>query len=121
MLTDPWKVLKGTKYFTSKKEILVIVYSVSKFKYHLVGQYFDILSDNQALSFLLKCKMSNKHMSRWIVAIQEYDFSIKYTKARENLIAYTVSHYPPVEQENYSDIKNEIQIFAIKYVLPDNL
>ena len=33
----------------------------------------------------------------------------------------TVSRYPPVEQENYSATKNEIQILAIKYVLPDNL
>ena len=60
-------------------------------------------------------------MSRWIMAIQEYDFSIKYCKASENKMADTVSRYPPVEQENYSATKNEIQISAIKYVLPNNL
>lgn len=79
------------------------------------------MSDNQVLSFLLKCKLSNVRMSRWIKAIQEYDFSIKYCKASENKMADTVSRYPLVEQENYSATKNKIEILASKYVLPDDL
>lgn len=47
--------LKGTKRncFTSEKETLAIVYCISKFRYYLVGQHFEILSDNQVLSFML--------------------------------------------------------------------
>ena len=70
--------LKGAErnYFTSEKEILAIVYCISKFRYYLVGQHFEILSDNQALSFMLRCKLANARISRWIMAIQEYDLSL---------------------------------------------
>ena len=67
----------GRNYFTSEKKILAIVYCLSKFRYYLVGQHFEIMSDNQALSFMLRCKLANA----WIMAIQEYDFTIKYSKA----------------------------------------
>ena len=115
--------LKGTErnYFMSEKEILVIVYCISKFRYYLVGQHFEILSDNQALSFMLKCKLANACKSRWIMVIQEYDFSIKYCKASENKIADTLSRYPPIIEEQYSSTRNEVQILATKYVLFDAL
>ena len=59
-------------------------------------------------------------MTRWIMAIKEYDFSIKYCKASENKMANTVSRYPPVEQEKYSAVKKKFKILAVKYVLSDN-
>ena len=96
--------LKGAErnYFTSEKEILAIVYCISKFRYYLVGQHFEILSDNQALSFMLRCKLANARISRWIMAIQEYDFTIKYCKASENKTADTLSRYPPVMEERHA-------------------
>ena len=115
--------LKGAErnYFTSEKEILAIVYCISKFRYYLVGQHFEILSDNQALSFMLRCKLANARISRWIMAIQEYDFTIKYCKASENKTADTLSRYPPVMEERHSSNNNEIQILAVKYKIEDNL
>ena len=114
------KVAEGN-YFRSEKEILAIVYFISKFRYYLVGQHFVISSDNQPLSSMLKCKLANARISRWIMAIQEYDFSIKYCKASENKIADTLSRYPPIIEEQYSSTRNEVQILTIKYALPDEL
>lgn len=51
-------------YFTSEKKILAIVYCLNKFRSYLVGQYFEISSDNQALSFLLNYKLSNARMPK---------------------------------------------------------
>ena len=55
------------------------------------------------------------------MAIQEYDFSIKYCKASENKTADTLSRYPPIIEEQYSSTRNEVQILAIKYALPEEL
>lgn len=115
--------LKGAErnYFTSEKEILAIVYCLNKFRGYLVGQHFEILSDNQALSFLLKCKLTNARMSRWIIAIQEYDFSIKYCKASDNKTADILSRYPPVVEERMVSKNQGIQILAVKYKFPDDI
>lgn len=92
--------LKGTEqnYFILEKEICY-VYCVNKIRYYLVGQDFKILSDNQALSFLLKCKLSYSDMSQMIMAMQECDFAIKYCNASDNKMADTLSCCQPVEQE----------------------
>lgn len=115
--------LKGAEknYFTSEKEILAIVYCISKWRYYLIGGHFEILSDNQALSFMLKCKLSNARISRWIMAIQEYDFSIRYCKGSENQVADTLSRYPQEIEEKHTASREEIQILAVKYNISANL
>ena len=42
-----------------------------------------------------------------------------YCKTSDNKMADILSRYPPVEQENYSCDKNEVQILAVKYALPN--
>lgn len=83
------RILKGAerRYFILEKEILAVVYCINKFRYYLVGKPFEVWSDNQALSFLLKCNLTNACMSRWIIAMQEYDFVIRYCKGSDNKIA----------------------------------
>ena len=58
--------LKGAKknYFTSEKEILAVIYALNKFRYYLCGTHFEIHTDNQALSFLLRCILTNARMTR---------------------------------------------------------
>ena len=55
------------------------------------------------------------------MAMQEYDFNIKYCKTSDNKMTITLSRYPPVQQETYTSDKNEIQILAVKYALPNEL
>lgn len=56
--------VKGAErtYFMSEKEILAIVYCLSKFRSYMTGQHFEILPDSEALLFLLKCKLTNVRM-----------------------------------------------------------
>lgn len=87
---------------------------------YLVGKYIKISSGNQALLFLLKCKLTNPRMSPWIIAIQEHDFTVKYYKASANKIADTLSRYVPVI-EKFASKHTEVQIFAVKYKCPETL
>lgn len=47
------RTLKGSEknYFTTEKEILVMVYAFNKFRYYLYGFHFEVHTDNPALSF----------------------------------------------------------------------
>ena len=49
-------------------------------------------------------------MTKWIMAIQDYDFLVKYCKATENRVADILSRYATVEKEEHThenaDIKN---------------
>jgi hypothetical protein len=67
------RTLKGAErnYFTSEKEILAVVYALGKFRYYLYGKKFEIHTDNQSLSHMLKCRLGSARMTRWILAIQE--------------------------------------------------
>ena len=71
------RVFKGAErhYSTSEKEILAIVYALKQFRYYIYGTHFEIRTDHQALSFLLKCKVTNSRLLRWILAIGEYSFT----------------------------------------------
>lgn len=118
------RTLKGaeTRYCTSEKEILAVVYSLTKFRYHLYGDHFTIHSDNQALSYLLKCKFTNSRLSRWILAIQEYTFTIKYCKGSDNIIADALSRNVPEEIEEFHEAaENGPTILNMQYKAEPNV
>ena len=113
------RTLKGAEchYCTSEKEILAIVNALQKFRHYLYGTHFEIHTDNQALSFILKCRLANSRLTRWILAIEEYSFTIKYCRGTENTIADILSRYAPqaVKEEEYEATKDELKVLAIKY------
>lgn len=119
------RTLKGAErnYFTSEKEILAIVYALSKLRYYLCGRKFEIHTDNQALTHLLTCKLTNARMTRWIIAIQEYDFTIKYCKGAENKTADILSRYTPEREVSIDNKHNDnmVRILNLNYKLSDNL
>lgn len=82
---------------------------------HLYGSHFEIHMDIQALSFLLKCRLNNGRMTRWILTIQEYNFTIKYIKTGENKVADTLSRWYWICRIARSWELNYIKILALKY------
>jgi hypothetical protein len=68
------RTLKGAEltYFTSEKELLAIVHSLPEFRNNNLGVKLTIITDNKALVFLLKCKLLSARLTRWILAMQEY-------------------------------------------------
>ena len=73
-------------YFTTEKELLAIVQCLKKFRIRILGQPLTIITDNKALTFIQKCHLNNTRITRWILAIQEYNFKILHCKGKENLV-----------------------------------
>ncbi|MBW0502787.1 hypothetical protein O181_042502 [Austropuccinia psidii MF-1] len=49
-----------------------LVWALEKLHYHLDGTVFDVMTDCNAVKYLLNMKPPNANMLRWQIAIQEY-------------------------------------------------
>ena len=75
-----------TRYTTTEKELLAIVYSVMKFRSYLFGASFDIVTDHQALKFLHATPFQNARLTRWILYLQGYSYNINHCRGVDNVI-----------------------------------
>ena len=75
---------RETRYTTSEKECLAIVWSIGKLRYYLYDHPFTVYSDHQCLIWLERNKSTNSRLSRWFLALQPYQFTVKYKKGVSN-------------------------------------
>lgn len=83
------RILKSaeTRYTTTKLEALAIIYCCTKFRQYLIGHKTIIQTDHHALTFIKQCKLTSGRLTRWALALQEFDFSIEHIPGKENIAA----------------------------------
>lgn len=74
-------------YNTTEKELLAIVFAVTKFRIYLVGGKFELITDHRALTFLNSTYFQNARLMRWSLLLQQYDFEVKHCKGKDNVVA----------------------------------
>jgi RNase H-like domain found in reverse transcriptase/Integrase zinc binding domain/Integrase core domain len=77
-----------TRYSVTERECLAVLLAIEKFRHYLLGSHFTVITDHSALQWLLALKtpVSNR-LCRWIMSLQQYDFSVKHRKGSEMAIA----------------------------------
>ena len=118
------RVLRGAElnYFTTEVELLSAVQCLKKFRTYVLGRPLTIVTANKALTFIQKCQLNCSHITRWILAIQEYDFGIVYCKGSENIVADALSRNPhDVLEDNIPEGDEETEIYAIDIQLSKQL
>ena len=70
-------------YNVIQKECLAIVFALKQFRRYLLGRPFELLTDHAPLQRLSSQKMEGL-LCRWALAMQEFDFVIKYCKSYRN-------------------------------------
>lgn len=94
------RTLKGAEvgYFTTEKELLAIVWALQKFRSYILGSKIIVRTDHHALTFLRECKLAHARLTRWTLAIQDYDISIEYCPGKKNIVADALSR--SIREEN---------------------
>nr|GFC13821.1 reverse transcriptase domain-containing protein [Tanacetum cinerariifolium] len=102
-----------TKYTTTEKEMLALVYAFEKFRSYLIMNKSIVHTDHSALKYLFGKKDAKTRLLRWVLLLQEFDFKVLDTKGAENLAA---DHLSRLENpyENVLDPKEINENFPLE-------
>ncbi|GJR93430.1 reverse transcriptase domain-containing protein [Tanacetum coccineum] len=76
-----------SRYTTTEKEMLAVVYAFEKFRSYLVMNKCTVYTDHSALKYPSSLEDSKARLLRWVLLLQEFDFDVVDTKGAENLAA----------------------------------
>ena len=99
-------------YSATEREALAIVWSVGLLYPYVWGRHFTIFTDHQALQWIFNLEDPTGRLSRWRMRLQELDFTVKYKKGKENVVADCISRLPTFGYSTV-DVDTELPVFAI--------
>jgi RNase H-like domain found in reverse transcriptase len=88
-LSDPER-----NYPTHDRELLAIIHVVMELRCYLHGSTFTIQTDHHPLRYLDTQPHLSKRQVRWVDALAEYDYAIRYIRGKWNILADTLSRRP---------------------------
>ncbi|KAL3701750.1 hypothetical protein R1sor_019772 [Riccia sorocarpa] len=103
-------------YTTTEREALAMVYAVKKFKPYLQGNKFVFFVDHQALTYIVNKVHITGRIARWLLLLQEFDFTVVYKPGKINILADQLSRI-----EMGREIEHEDDSFPDEYLLNINL
>lgn len=109
------------RFTTTEKELLAIVHCLQKVRYIILGSRLNVITDNHAITFLKTCRLLNARLTRWILAIQDYNFNIVHCKGSDNPVADTLSRLCPTNREDPSNHSEELVVSHIQRIQDPDL
>lgn len=74
-------------YTTIEKELLVVVFTIEKYRSYIVGSKVTIHFDHSTIKYLIAKKDAKMRLTRWVLLLQEFDLEIIDYKGTENQVA----------------------------------
>lgn len=74
-----------------ERELLAIVFAVTKWQHYLLSLPFIIRTDQQSLKHLLEHKLSTPFQQKWLSKLAGFDYTVEYKCGRENKVADALS------------------------------
>ena len=68
------------------KECCAVVLAVTHWRPYLWGRHFTCCTDHQALTYLYKMQDTSNMLTRWAIALQNYDFTVKHVPSKLNVV-----------------------------------
>ena len=94
------------KYSSIQKEALALVWGLQHFHYWVFGQHVTLVTDHCPLSYLKSMAPKSQLLSRWLLILQCYDFTIVHRPGKANANLDALSRCPLEGVE--SDIGKEL-------------
>ena len=83
-----------------EKEALAVVFATKHFRVYLLGNQFQLVTDNSALKWLHSVEPKGR-LARWVMDLQEYNFTIKHRagSANQNADALSRLHHTVCQEK----------------------
>jgi len=88
-------------YSITDQECLAVVWAIKHFQHYLGMKPFEIVTDHSTLKWLQTCKILKGKRARWIMELQQYDFSIRHQPGKTNANADALSRINEEPTECY--------------------
>jgi hypothetical protein len=82
------------RYEPWRGEMLACVFAVKSFRWYLHGRKFELVTDHRPLLWLMTAKEPTGQQIRWLMQLQEYDFSIRHRPGKLHANADAISRFP---------------------------
>lgn len=100
-----------TRYPAHKLEFLAMKWAIcDKFQDYLYGHRFEVLTDNNPLSYVLTTAKLDATGHRWLAELSTYNFSIKYRSGSLNVAADALSRLHEIKEESVKAICNGLLV-----------
>jgi len=96
-------------YNTTEKKPTSIVWGIKLFRPYLFGQKFNIVTDHRALVWLFNIKDPGSRLTRWLLQIEEYQYTIHFKPGVNNTNADALSSIQMVTTRSQSTSSHQDQ------------
>ena len=67
-----------TRYSTTERELLAVVWATGHFQQYLLGRHFQLETDHHALTAAMRLRDPTSRIGRWILRLTEYSYTARY-------------------------------------------
>ena len=78
-------------YPVHQKECLAVVHALKIWRHYLHGETFQVVTDQMSLKWLMSLQEPRDRLARWVLEVQDYDFSITHAKGSTMVVPDTLS------------------------------
>lgn len=75
------------RYATIKRGCLALKWGIEYFQYYLLGREFTVITDHVPLKWLKTARMDKARITRWVLVLQPFQFSVEYHPGKNNVVA----------------------------------
>ncbi|XP_021737694.1 uncharacterized protein LOC110704206 [Chenopodium quinoa] len=81
-------------YTTTKKEMLVVVFAMDKFRSYLICSKVIVYTDHIVVCYLMTKKEAKSRLIRWVLSLKDFDMEMRDKKGPEKYVADHLSKVP---------------------------
>ncbi|XP_067303559.1 uncharacterized protein [Pseudorasbora parva] len=72
------------RYATVEREALAVKWAVLELRYYLLGRHFTLTTDHAPLQWMARAKETNARVTRWFLALQDFNFTVQHRAGTAN-------------------------------------